>query len=349
MPIRRSSIVLIGLGVLFIVLAAVARFWVVPSVSKLPESLDVTNTYQGSGTLLNAEAVAAGDMQNAIATNVPVEVVRHTYVESTSGDTAIVHDNFTIKAPGGVELPTNHTYAVDRKTMEQAPAPGDQAVEAHNGITIALPIDPDRDKQYELYDFATQNTFPMVQSDPTTVHGRDVYNYTVTAQGPLKDTAISSALPPALPKPTLAQIIALLPPEAQAPLNTALPTLPDLVPINYTANSTIGVSIDQTLGTPVDGALKQQVTANIAVGENNLPLMPILALDTTLTDDSVTSAADTASTTSTQLSLIKLWVPLVLTILGLALIVLGVIRRKPRTPTNTPPTTNDANTATVSS
>ncbi|ASR03033.1 hypothetical protein GCWB2_11180 [Gordonia rubripertincta] len=256
MPIRRSSIVLIVLGVILVVLAALTKFVVEPSVSKMPTSLDVTNTFTGTGTLLNAAAVQAGDMQNAVARDVPVSVVRHTYVSDSEGDTAIVHDDFTVNAPNGVSLPTNHTYAIDRTTMGAADAPTGQQVEEHEGLTIGLPINPDAGAEYTLYDFATQSTFPMISNGSSTVAGREVLNYTVTARGPLKDPAIAGGLPPALPKEQIAQIAALLPPSTRDQITAALPSLPNPVPISYTADSTLGLSADATLGTPVDGTLK---------------------------------------------------------------------------------------------
>lgn len=116
------------------------------------------------------------------------------------------------------------------------------------------------------------------------------------------------------------------------------------MPISYTADSTLGLSADATLGTPVDGTLKQQVIANISVDGDEVALMPVLALDTTLDDESVTAAADTASSTSMLLSLISLWIPWALLLVGLALIVWGALRRKPAAPTagETAPTDADS-------
>ncbi|TYQ10535.1 UNVERIFIED_ORG: Protein of unknown function (DUF3068) [Gordonia westfalica J30] len=243
-----------------------------------------------------------------------------------------------------MSLPTNHTYAIDRTTMEAADAPAGQQVEDHEGLTIGLPINPDADAEYTLYDFATQSTFPMTNDGSSTVAGREVLNYTVTARGPLKDPAIAAGLPPALPKEQIAQIAGLLPPQTRDQITAALPALPNPVPISYTADSTIGLSADATLGTPVDGTLKQQVIANISVNGEEVALMPVLALDTTLDEESVAAAADTASSTSMLLSLISLWIPLALLLVGLALIAWGALRRKPAASTTGEPTRADADT-----
>ncbi len=344
MSIRRSSVIFIALGVLLIVAAAVVRFWVVPTVSKLPGSTDVTVTYEGTGTLLNPAALQSGDTANVMATDVPVTVDRHIYVSNTKGNTAITHDDFVVSAPG-MEVKTDHTYALDRKSMEPAPAPEGTTVQEHTGITIGLPIHPDGDKSYTLYDFATQQDFPMQHQAGSTVKDRQVLNYTVAASGPLKDPAMLAALPPALPKAQLAGLAGLLPPEVRAEMTPdVLASLPDPVPFTYTADTQYGLAVDDTLGTPADGTIKQQVTANISVGGQTVPLLPVLAIDTALTDQSVADSADTASSTATKLTLMSLWVPLALLLVGIVLIAWGVLRRSKTTP---PSSTHQNPTATT--
>ncbi|MFI2478578.1 porin PorA family protein [Nocardia xishanensis] len=329
MSIRRSSAVMVMAGIALVALAAIIRFWFVPSVSKLPASLDITNTYTGTATLLNAEAVQAGDMRNAILQDVPVTLERHTFVSSTHGDTAIVQDDLTMNAPNGVSLRSNHTYAVNRKTMLEASAPDGTSVESHTGITVGLPVDPDPDTDYSLYDPSTRAAYPLELQGNSTVAGRDVLRYTASAQGTLADAATLNALPPALPKAQLTQIAALLPPDNQAKLSAALPTLPDDVPVNYTATTNYEISIDSTLGIPSNGSLEQQVVANVSAGGQDIPLMPVLALDATLDEKSVASAADSNASTATKLDFVSIWVPLGALVIGLIAIAFGFIRRAP--------------------
>ncbi|MCZ4587598.1 porin PorA family protein [Rhodococcus opacus] len=336
MAIRRSSKILVAAGLLLIVAAAVLRFVIVPSVAKLPDNLDVTNRFEGTGTLLNPAALQAGDIANVIATGVPVSIDRHTYVSSTDGDTAITHDDLTVNAPDGVSLPTNHTYAVDRTTMESAPAPAGIEVEPHTGITIGLPIDPDPETSYGLYDFATRTTVPMNYIGSDTISGRDVLRYTIDATGPLADPAVLGALPPALPKAQLAQLAPALPAEVLAELTPEiLAALPDPVPFTYTAITKFELVLDKKLGTPIDGSIDQQVIANVAANGQTISLVPALALATTLTADSIAAAADTAASTSRLLTIASLIVPIALVVLGIGLIALGFVRRRPKTATQT--------------
>lgn len=329
MALRRSSKIFVALGLLCVILAGVLRFLVVPAMTKLPGSVDVTARYEGTGTLLNAAALQAGDYGNVIAADVPVSVDRHIYVSETAGDNAVAHDDVTVSAPGGVSLPTNHTYVLDRTTMDAGGSVDGVQAEPHSGMTIGLPLYPDSSADYSLYDSATKSTVPLTFVDSGTVSGRDVLNYTAQAQGPLQDAAILSALPPALPKAQLAGLAPLLPADLQAKLGGALAALPDPVPFIYTAISTVALSADQTLGTPIDGALNQQVIANVEVGGENVSLIPVLALDTTLTDQSIADAASAASSQSRMLFLLSVVTPIALAVLGLVLVIVGVLRRRP--------------------
>ncbi|MDV6248113.1 porin PorA family protein [Rhodococcus opacus] len=331
MVLRRSSKILIGTGLVLIILAAVLRFFVVPAFSKLPDSVDVTAQYVGTGTLMNPAALQSGDYANVIASGVPVTVDRHVYVSETQGDSAVAHDDFTVSAPGGVSLPTNHTYVLDRKSMDAAdPIEGVNA-EPHSGMTIGLPLSPDA-SDYSLYDFATRSTVPLTYVDSSVVSGRDVLNYRAEATGPLQDPAILGALPPALPKAQLAGLAPLLPADLQAELAPALGSLPDPVPFNYTAVSKFELSADSVLGTPIDGALDQQVIANVEVGGKNISLIPVLALDTELSDQSVADAANAASSQSRLLTLISVVTPIVLALVGIVLFAVGLLRRNKQLP-----------------
>src|ERR1700756_5890567 len=119
LSIRRSSIVLAGIGIVLIVLGVLVLFVVVPVATKLPGSTNLSVTYSGTATLLNSSALQSGDTKNVIAANVPTTVDRQLKVTSIRGDTAIVSDDLTIHA-GNQTLPRDHTYALNRATLEGA-------------------------------------------------------------------------------------------------------------------------------------------------------------------------------------------------------------------------------------
>ncbi|MGH3891680.1 MAG: porin PorA family protein [Rhodococcus qingshengii] len=337
---KRSSKIFAAVGVLLLGFAALLQFVLVPSLSKLPGDLDVNPVYEGTGTLLNAQALQAGDLSNVIASDVPVTVDRHIYVSSTDGDTALAHDDITLEAPGLV-VPSNHTYAIDRKTMDAASGELQEGVEPHSGMTIALPLHPDSSETYQYYDSATRTTVPMTYVDSGSISGRDVLNYTVEATGKLADPAILGALPPALPKALLGSLAPQLPADVQQSLGGAVDQLPDPVPFTYTAVTQIALAADQTLGSPIDAKLNQQIIANVEVDGQLVPVMPVLSIDTALTDQSIENAAASAQSQSTQLNLISVVAPLVLLALGLLAIAVGFLRRNPSESVQPPATRED--------
>src|ERR1700745_662912 len=85
-PVRRSSIVLAGIGVVLIVLGVLVRFVAVPVATKLPGSTNLSVTYSGTATLLNSSALQSGDTKNVIAANVPTTVDRRPKENRVHGD-----------------------------------------------------------------------------------------------------------------------------------------------------------------------------------------------------------------------------------------------------------------------
>lgn len=331
MALRRPS-VLISLGLLLLIAAVAVRFIVVPGFSGLPGDLDVTSRTEGEGTFLNAAALQSGDVANVIAKDVPVSLDRHIYVSETHGDTAIVHDDQTINVQGGVPIRSNHTYAVHRKTMESAPAPTAAEVEPHTGFTIALPAHPDSNTKYSLYDSATRQTVPMNYTGTKTISGREVLTYDIEALGGLADPAILGALPPVLPKAQLVQLTPVLPADVLAKMTPDLiAALPDLVPVTYTSVARYGLAVDKTLGTPIDVSIAQQVIANVSANGQMTSVVPVIALNTKFTPQSVANAADTAESVARLLATVSIVLPTLLTALGMVLIVLGLVRRRART------------------
>ncbi|WP_230091267.1 porin PorA family protein [Rhodococcus sp. AQ5-07] len=328
MTLRKSSIILMALGVVLVVLAAITRWVVAPELSKLPSDTDVTAQYAGKATLLNAEALKTGDAAHAISRDVPVTIDRHVYVSSTDGDTAVVHDDTTLNTPSGPGTTKGHTYAIDRKTMQAAPAPTGETVQSHEGLTITLPLSPKPDNSYQYYDSGTQQTVPVTYVEKDIIDGRDAYNYTIVATGALKDPATLNALPPALPKALMASLAPALPPNLREQLAGALDELPDPVPLTYTANDTVNLYADESLGATLDAALVQEVIANIEIGGQQVSLLPVLKIDAQLTPESRSDAVNKANDGAKKLALIKVWVPLVLLVVGITFFICGFIRRR---------------------
>jgi hypothetical protein len=327
--IRRSSIVIGAVGIVLIVLALLVWFVVVPFATQLPGNTDLKVSYAGSGTLLNASALRSGDTRHVIATNVPITVDRELKVTSTHGGTAVLTDDLAIHA-GPQTLPSDHTYAVDRTTLEGVAPPAGIAVEPSVGaLSSAFPIGPKADSSYRYYDSSTRKIVPITYARAASVDGRSVNVYQISAAGPVRDPGLLKMLPPALPKKLLAGLAPLLPAAVRAEITPAtIAALPDPVPLSYTATTAIGAYVDQQTGVPVNETISQQVIANVTAGGRTLSLIPVLALDFHVTPASMQSLANKASTAGLLLTVLKVIAPLVLLAGGVIALAIAVLRRR---------------------
>jgi Porin PorA len=334
MGIRRSSIIFGAVGVVLIALSLVIEFVVVPIATQLPGSTNLPVTYTGTGTLLNSAALQAGDTSHIIASNVPITVDRQVKVTSVHGGTAIVADDLTVHA-GSQTLPDDHTYALDRTTLEGVAPPSGIAVEPSVGaLSSAFPIGPQASSSsYRFYDSTTRNIVPVSYTGTATRQGRSVNVYAISSVGPVKDPGLLKMLPPSLPKKLLGSLAPLLPAAVRAEITPAtLAALPDPVPVNYTGTTHITAYVDQQTGVPIDEAISEQVVVNVSAGARTLSLIPVLALRFHVTPASMQYLAHKAQTSGELLTVIEVIVPLVLGVIGVVLIVIAVWRRRRSAP-----------------
>ena len=328
MSVRRSSIVLAAVGVVLIVLGVLVRFVVVPVATKLPGSTNLSVTYSGKATLLNSSALQSGDTKNVIATNVPITVDRQLKVTSIHGEVAIVSDDLTIHA-GSQTLPSDHTYALNRTTLEGVTPPAGVFVEPSVGaLSSMFPIGPAANSSYRFYDASTRNFVPISYTGHATRDGRAVNLYAISSSGAVKDPGLLKMLPPSLPKKLIAGLAPLLPAAEQAKFTPAvLSALPNPIPLSYTGTTSIAAAVDSQTGIPITETISEQVVVNVTAGSQTLSLIPVLALDFHLTPASTTYLANKAKTTGELLTLMKVIVPIVLVAIGVVLLVIAILRR----------------------
>ena len=328
MSVRRSSIVLAGIGAVLIVLAVLVRFVVVPVATKLPGSTNLGVTYSGTATMLNSSALQSGDTKHVIAANVPTTVDRRLKVTSVQGDTAIVSDDLAIHV-GGQTLPSDHTYALDRTTLQGVTPPKGISVEPSKGaLSSTFPIGPAANGSYRFYDSTTRGIVPISYAGHAMRDGRSVNVYQIFATGAVKDPGLLKLLPPSLPKTLIASLAPLLPAAVQAKITPAtLAALPNPVPLSYTGTTRIVAYVDSQTGVPIDETVSEQVVVNVAAGAQTLSLIPVLALDFHATPASVKYLASKAKTAGELLTLMKVIVPIALVVIGVVLLVIAILRR----------------------
>src|SRR6266852_1379546 len=328
LSVRRSSIVLAVIGIVVIVLGVLVRFVVVPVATKPPGSTNLGVTYSGTATLLNSSALQSGDTKHVIAANVPTTVDRRLKVTGVHGDTAIVSDDLTIHA-GSQTLPSDHTYALDRTTLEGVtPPPGVSAEPSKGALSSTFPIGPQTDGSYRYYDPATRGIVPISYTGRATRGGRPVNVYKIASTGAVQDPGLLKLLPPSLPKKLIASLAPLLPAAVQATITPAtLAALPSPVPLSYTGTTNIVAYVDSQTGVPIDQTVSEQVVVNVAAGAQALSLIPVLTIDFHVTPASMNYLASKAKTAGELLTLMTVIVPIALVVIGVVLLVIAILRR----------------------
>jgi hypothetical protein len=314
-------VILAVLGVLLVVAAALVRFVYLPSASRLPDDFDTTQSYSGSYTGVNPAAFAAASADQLLLRDVPMDASRRYATASVDGDTAIVTRTLE-RSTGGQDTPRSQVrYAVDRTTLASVPSDA-QGVVASQGLIFSLPLHPETDAKYQLWDEATAKAYPLTYKGTGTAQGRDVYRFESKAEGALADPA-ALGLPTSVTRGQLSdlgpRLASLLPPGLQQQLPALLASLPDEVPLTWTSTTTSTIWADQTVGAPVRVTSTQQISATIVAV--SLPFATIELTSTTASDKAI---ASDASGIATQLTWVGTIIPIATLLLGVLLIALAV-------------------------
>lgn len=159
--------------------------------------------------------------------------------------------------------------------------------------------------------------------------GRSVNVYKITATGPVKDPTMLRTLPKALPKKLAAGLAPSLPAATQAKFTpAAVAALPDPVPLTYSGRTTILAYVDQQTGIAIDQTIDQQVIANTVLGGSRTALLPVSAFNFKITPASMSELGDKAASAGLMLTLMSDIAPLVLVVIGAALILIAYLRRR---------------------
>ncbi|GGX79954.1 porin PorA family protein [Streptomyces fructofermentans] len=320
---RKSSWILTGTAVVLVAASAVTRFGVYPGLHQIPSDADSTFHYKGTASLLNAPALEAGDRADAFLRGLPVTLDRRVAVRDTSGRTAVVLDHAVLRGPQGKPLNSaKHTWAVDRRTLVERPAPAGSGAEKHTGLVVSWPLNPEK-REYRFWDTGIRKAVPARYTGQESVAGRDAYRYDVTATGPLADPATVEALPEVLPRGAVAALTAALP-EAQRPDKAALAALPDAVPLTYTSTTERTGWVDAKTGLALNGSLHQRVLAQTKGADGPVTLFPVTDIAVKGVAASVREQAHDASVAQRAWWWLSTGVPLGLLVVAALLTVLSV-------------------------
>lgn len=343
MSVRKSSVVWAVLGVVLIAGALVIRFAVLPAMTKLPDDLSQSQRYEGTMQALNSQAFAAGDLANLLTPPMPITADRGLTVDAVDGDTAIVTSNSVVTLPDSSTQDDVHTYAVDRVDyspveLDEAqrnslvPADRQDTFEAHSGLTFSWPMDPAA-AQTPLYDPVTRTAQPATFVDESEVQGRKVNMYRVDAAGPIGNPVLLAGFedfPAQLPKAMIEGLLqaGVVPEDSRQALTAALPALPEAITIGFGSTNEVDAAVDAEFGAPLRVEQTQGMYVTVAADGRDIPTLPLSIVSIHTAEDEVVSSADTMSKNSTMLSIAGLWLPLAMAVIGIALLVLGILRRR---------------------
>ncbi len=298
---RSMGGVAVAVGVALLAVGLFVQFAIVPGRAQFPDDVERHRFYEGElGVMLDAEALAAGDLANVFVRNVPITIDRLVETVDTKDGDAVVEDTSTVSGPAGPLLASENVYVIDRKSMEHQSADviaefGDDRVIEREGLVIGFPIDTEA-KDYVGWNGDTFQTDVLTFVGEEDHAGLATYRFSA-ASGPtlIVDPVVLASLPPALPKVAIEQLVPALglPDEAVAQLAAVLPTLPDPVPLSYTYTYETSYWVEPTSGVLVDYEKMESRQVALDVGGQLAPITEVMRLDYAQTDASIAeSVAD---------------------------------------------------------
>lgn len=345
MRLTRPSVILAVVGIVLLVAAALVRWVVLPSASKLPSGLDTTQSYSGTYTGLDPGALT-GASTSAGLVRQQVTASRRYQTTETSGNTAIVTRTLTRSQGGQAQPVSTLRYAIDRTTFQSTTPPsGTAGIAPSTGLVFTLPLHPSTTASYKLWDEATAAAYPLTyRGSGGDVQGRSTLAYKSTAKGTLASPA-ALGLPTSLSKSQLIglapALLSSLPAQLQAALPTVLAQLPASIPLVWTSNTTSTIWADGTTGAPIKVQSTQQISGGITLAGQTLSV-PLGAIALTTTTASEKAIASDAASNASKLTLVGTTLPIVLLVLGVLCLLVALYLayragHRPTGPTATPP------------
>lgn len=298
---RAVGLVLVGLGIFLLVMAPVLKWYVYPSLAKLPLDQNSGSVAVGVGTYYDPAAGPVKDA-NLVATravrgDVPASV--------KAGDDTVVWNTFT-----RIErLEDSHLVNArpDRVAMDRRTAMAKNCCNSlpnRKGVTYTFPIGTEK-KTYPYYDISLQKDFPAKYVGTETLKGLSVYHFKVTIEP--QQLGEPRTVPGAL---------------------VGDPSQPSVSATVFYA-STRDIWVEPTSGVIVKGSdqILQTLRTDGAADKATL-----LAATLVFNDKTQTQQADTAGESRTQLNMLSLYGPLLCLLLGVLLLIGGLLMLRSKTP-----------------
>jgi hypothetical protein len=321
-----TSVVAIALGLVLVLAAGGARWIVAPRLAVLPSDTDTIRSYTGTAaTMFNSKALTTADAGPVLLSDVPIELSHRTRVLATDAGNALVADSGTVTAAGSPVAGFQYRYAVDRTSMGRGNGFGGVVVQT--GVTFNFPISTAK-HDYPGWVPDTQSTVPLTYAGTAEHAGLSTYVFRTDSRPALiTDPQTLKALPASLPKATLTKLAGGLGlPAAQlSGLRQALASVPDPVPFSYTYRISATYWVEPTTGEIVDLREREVRSLALNVGDNLVPVTPVLDISYTSTGAGLAAAVKDARHDANLIKLVYRTVPLILLAGGLLALLAGAI------------------------
>jgi len=305
---RAIGLILVGLGVFLLVLAALLRFTVVPAVAKAPLSPG-ENT--NGVTQTDQSGVAAKLFDPATLTertDVPLKVTRFTrgdvpasQTEEAKSQDLAVYDTFqrVEDNAGVVVLADTARFAFNRVTSEMVNCCGanldGENVDMSGIVPLKFPMFTQQ-QTYPYFDSSLNESVDAVFQGAEEVEGLPTYKFLVTVE------------------PTQTGTI-------EVPGDLVGSPLPNFVAPRYYSNI-LTLWVEPTTGAIIKGTSDQLQTLR---GPDGTDKVTILDAVIGTTPEEVSSGVEYAKSQAALLALLNNTVPLIAVILGVILLVLGIV------------------------
>jgi hypothetical protein len=173
----RKSVVVFGLGVFFLVIAAALQFYAVPNLVKIPLSQEKTSVSEATDvTYLDYSVLEIKTGQNLRATR---EI--RSDVDASSDDYVVFNEYLTVKnadtgklvsaSTDRVALDRHDAHAVNccKESVESKPT-------EHSGLSYTFPLGTEK-KTYQYFDTTARKAFPMEYQGTEDLKGLSVYRF----------------------------------------------------------------------------------------------------------------------------------------------------------------------------
>lgn len=316
-------------GAVILLIGMVLQFAVIPAQAQFPDDVERTRVYDGElSVMLNADALATGDLANVFLRDVPITVDRQVETLEVDGSSALVSDVSVLNGPAGPIQASEDIYAIDRKTMEHIDnfTEDDRVIE-REGLVVGFPIGTEQ-QDYLGFNGDTLETNTLTYVGTSEVNGLATYEF-AAASGPdvIIDPVLLESFPAALPQALIQGLLPTLglPEAAVAQFTQLLPTLPDPIPLTYTYTYDTSYQVEPDSGMLVDYTKVESRVAGITVGEQFIPVTEVMNLGYELSDASIADAVSEAEDAQSLLFWVGKVLPYTTLAIGAVLLLFGLL------------------------